>query len=231
MQKLESEFQSRLCMMRVKYYAAVKNQYASAMALENLSPRMKQNARALTAPLLGDADVTSQLLAIFREWDEVASIERLLEPEWLVTTELMIACHEGMENLRPNSQMLVGGLAARINQRLKSHGEDSLHSARKIGVVLQSLGVRTATLGRMGRGLALTLALKRKIHQMGAQFGIDRRIIATLGALEAGYGGLRCPLCEEFGLTKGLRFVEINEHRPREPRRSERGPLLAARDE
>ena len=30
-------------------------------------------------------------------------------------------------------------------------------------------------------------------------------------ALEFGYGGAPCALCEEFGLTGGLRFVEINK--------------------
>ena len=38
-----------------------------------------------------------------------------------------------------------------------------------------------------------------------AAFGISRRTIATSQGLEAGYGGRRCLLCEEFGLTDGLR--------------------------
>jgi hypothetical protein len=215
MRKLEKEFQSRLCMLRVKYHSAVKRQYSSPMDLDGLSPRMKQIARALAAPLLGDAAATSDLLGILREQDDEAAIERSLEPEWLVITDLLIACHEGMEKDCPMSELLVGGLATRINQRLSSHGEGGRYSAKRVGLVLKALGVRTTTLGRMGRGLKLTLPLKRKIHEIAGQLGIDRRAIAPLTALEAGYGGVPCPLCEEFGLGKGLRFSAIHEYQPR----------------
>ncbi len=215
MQKLERDFQSRLCMLRVKYREAVKLHYAAPLDLDGLSPRMKQIARALTAPLLGDAAATAELLGILREQDEESSIERSLEPEWLVITELLIACHEGMETDCPMSELLVGGLTTQINQRLSSHGEDGKLGAKKVGLVLRGLGLRTTSLGRMGRGLKLTLALKRKIHEIAGCLGIDRRAIAPLAALEAGYGGVPCLHCEEFGLGKGLRFTAIQQYQPR----------------
>jgi len=82
MQKLEREFQPQLCMLRLKNHAAVKNQYVASLDLHALSPRMKQIARALTAPLLGAAEKTSDLLRILGEHDEDARIDRSLEAEW-----------------------------------------------------------------------------------------------------------------------------------------------------
>ena len=230
MQELEKKFQPRLCMMRLNNRAAVKNHYLSPMNLEGLSPRVKQIARAFTAPLLGDAESTSKLLTILREHDEEARIERSLEPEWLVTEALLTVCHEGMENGRLVSEILVAGIDKEVKKRLKAQGEDIKLGARKVGGVLKSLGLRTVPLGRLGRGLRLISVLRREIHLIAAQLGIDRRAIAPLTALEYGYGGAPCALCEEFGLTGGLRFIEINSFSPKNHRPFERGPLLAKKD-
>jgi hypothetical protein len=74
-------------------------------------------------------------------------------------------------------------------------------------MVLKALGLSTTRLGRSGRGFAVTSALRRTIHEIAAQLGIDRRTLATTMALKIDYGGARCDLCEEFGLVAGLRFT------------------------
>jgi hypothetical protein len=217
--------------MRLNNYAAVKNHCVSPMDLKGLSPRVKQIARALTAPLLGDPESTSTLLTILGELDGEARIERSLEPEWLVAETLLDVCHEGMENGRTVSEILVGGVAAQVNQKLEAQGEDIRLGAKEVGLVLKSLGVRTVRLGRMGRGLNFTSVLKRKIHAIAAQLGIDRRAIATLTGLEFGYGGAPCALCEEFGLTGGLRFTKSNRIPPQNHRLSGRDPLYDQKPE
>jgi hypothetical protein len=231
MQELEEKFQPRLCMMRLSNYAAVKNQRVPPKDLEGMSPRIKQIARALTAPFLGSAANTSTLLRILRDQDDDARIERSLEPEWLVAEALFALCHEGMESGRRIAEILVGGVAAEVNQTLQIRGEDIRYGAKKVGLVLKSLGVRTALLGRMGRGLKLTSDLKRKIHELAAQLGIDRRAIAASTALEFGYGGAPCVLCKQFGLTSGLRFVKITRFLPREHPSTEHRPIFEQRDD
>ena len=136
-------------------------------------------------------------------------MERALEPEWVVGEALFSLCHEGMEKDLLVSEILVGGVAAHVNRRLEIRGEDFRLSARKAGATLKSLGVRTERLGRLGRGLRFGSALRRQIHEIAMQLGIDRRTIAPLTALEQGYGGAACSLCEQWGLTGGLRFAEI----------------------
>jgi energy-coupling factor transporter ATP-binding protein EcfA2 len=211
MRQIQNEFQSKLCMFRLKNHMAVKNFRVPPNALQGLSGRMRQIARALCAPLLGDEERTSELLAILGEYDLEILLERALEPEWLVAETLFDLCHEGMGTSRILWEILVGEIAYDVNHKLEKHGEDLRLSAKKVGLVLRSLGIHTVRLGRRGRGLNLNSGLKRKIHGLARQLGIDRRWIAMSHALEGGYGGVPCELCEEFGVTGGLRFVEINK--------------------
>ena len=211
MQKLEQEFQPKLLGFRLQNHTAVKNFSLSQDALDGLSPRIRQIARALAAPFLGDVGITSELVQSLGGYDEEGRIDRSLEPEWLVAEALMIVCHPGIENGSFDSEILVGELAAQINQRLADQSEDHRLGPKKVGMVLRGLGLPTTRLGRSGRGLKLTLGLRRKIHEVAAQLGIDRRTIAASMALRTDYGGVRCALCEEFGLTDGLRFTETKD--------------------
>ena len=54
--------------------------------------------------------------------------------------------------------------------------------------------------------------MKRKIHEIAAQLGINRGTIAEVTALESGKGGAPCALCEEFSHGAGLRFEESPLH-------------------
>jgi len=171
---------------------------------------MKQVALALLAPIQGHAESESIVLSALRERDRAGKIERALEPEWLAEEILFGLIHEG-----PIHSILVGGIAASINRKLKFRGEDFRISARKIGSVLKSLGLRTESLGGLGRGLLFTPSMNKQIHAVARHLGISRRTIATSQGLEAGYGGRRCLLCEEFGLTDGLRFNDPSNRTPR----------------
>jgi hypothetical protein len=215
MQELENKFQPQLCMLRLNNYTAVRNFRVSGTNLEGLSPRFKQIAQALIAPLLGDAESTSTLLKILRQRNEESWVERSLEPEWLVAEALFAVCHEQTEEGGIVSEILVGGVASHVNERLDAQGEDIRIGAKKAGLVLKSLGLRTRPLGRLGRGLQFTSDMMRKIHEIASQLGIDRRAIASLTGLESGYGGVPCTLCETLGLTGGLRFVQIRSLPPR----------------
>ena len=85
MKRLEEEFQPKLCKFRLQNYAAVKQFANSPDDFDNLSPRTRQIARALAAPFLGDAGITSELLQVFGGIRLCRGrIECSLEPEWLV---------------------------------------------------------------------------------------------------------------------------------------------------
>jgi len=103
-------------------------------------------------------------------------------------------------------------------------------AARKAGAVVKGLRIKSQDFGRLGRGLQFHSALRRKIHQIAARMGISRRDVVSLTAIEHGYGGARCSLCEESGTTGGLKFVEI----ARSPKRTDtrrRRRLFDSRDD
>ena len=206
---IAKEFQPRLLMYRLINYMNVKNSQVPFEKVRHLTPRMRDLVQGLTAPLLGQPTIEDKLIAILGEFDLDARIERSLEPEWLVVEALFASWHKHI-----GSYFLVGGLCAQINSSLEFRGEDFRLKARSVGGVLKSLGLRTRKLGNLGRGLTSTSAIGTTIHELAQRLGFDRRDFATLSGLEAGYGGSPCVLCEKFGLTAGLRFVDL-QTRPR----------------
>jgi hypothetical protein len=211
MQQIVKEYQNRLLVFRLKNYIAVQEFRMPPDALKGLSPRTQQIARALAAPLLGNPKSTADLVAFLGQHDKDARVERFLEPEWLVGEGLFDLVHQGAQSGRLTTEVLIGGVARHVNLKLKNHGEEIKLSARKAGAVVKSLGLGIERLGRLGRGLRLTVPTKRKVHEIARQLGIDRRTVASSSALETGAGGVSCSLCEEFGLSGGLRFIDSDE--------------------
>ena len=212
MRQIAQRFQPEMLMFRFANHSRVKSFRLPSNVLEDFTPRMKQIALALVAPILRHTESESIVMSALRERDRAAKIERALEPEWLAEETLFGLIHESSVH-----SILVGGVAASINEKLEFRGEGFRISARKIGSVLKSLGLRTEALGSLGRGLLFTPAMRRQIHAVARHLGISRRTIATSGGLESGYGGRRCLLCEEFGLTDGLRFNDPSTRTPHRP--------------
>lgn len=226
MEKIAREFQPKLLMFRLRNCVSVKKSLVSFEKLRGLTPRIRDLAQGMAAPLLGDAIFEDRLFAILQEYDREARIERSLEPEWLVVEALFNLCHKDMGFSRNESALLVGGLSSHINEALAFRGEGIRVTARSVGSVLKSLGIRTRRLGNLGRGLTLTSVLRTKIHELARRFGFDRTDFATFSGLETGYGGPPCVLCEEVGLTGGLRFVDLTARPCRKFRRDQGSRLL-----
>jgi hypothetical protein len=218
MRRIVQKFQSELLMYRFTSYSRVKKFRLASKTLQDCIPRTRQIGHALAAPIQGHSENESIILSTLRERDSEAEAERLLEPEWLVGEALFRECHEG-----EISSILVGGIAASINQKLEFQGEDFRIGARRVGWVLKSLGVPTQRLGSLGRGLTITSSQRRQVHAIARHLGISRRTITSSQGLEAGYGGRRCLLCEEFALTGGLRFDDPGDRAPRLLNQNQRG--------
>jgi hypothetical protein len=227
LQRIAKEFQAKLLTFRLNNRGVVKNFSLPPHVLAGPNRRIKQIAHALIAPLLGDPTATAQLINIFFRVDEEARAERCLEPEWLVAFALFDLCHDNLRQLGIGvtiSNVHVGALAERTNEKLRSDGEGIRLTARKVGAVLNSLDLHTQLLDRSGRGMKFTSALESKIHDLARRLGIDRRTIAFSGGLEAGNGGLPCPYCDRHGLGGGLRFA----HSQPLPKTVLHGPRRAA---
>ncbi len=222
--QLIQEFQPRLLAFRFEYLSRVKRYHHLPKEMLDLTPRMKQIARVLLAPLQGDVNGKSKLISILRDRDRDVRITRTLEPEWLVAEALFRICHLQVSGAGRACNTLVGGVANDVNEFLHDRGEGFKLSARKIGAVLRSLGIMTMRLGNLGRGMVVDLSFLRKVHQLARDLGLDRTILTSTYAIEHGNCGVRCGLCEEFGLTGGLRFAEVNAPR-RKSNRSRTGAV------
>jgi hypothetical protein len=173
------EFQPRLLGFRCDNLLRVRQYQSPQEYLYELTPRMKQLAVALLAPLRDDPQRQSWLITTLRDRDSDSRVALSLEPEWLAVEALFRTCHEGYRGNPRVSNLLVGELALEIRDILKTRGEEASFGARKAGAVLQALGIKTRKLGNRGRGLVLNLPFQRKIHHLAREFGIDRRVLAS----------------------------------------------------
>jgi len=192
MEDLAQRFVPQLLMFRLQNYFRVKD-LAASCHLDHASagPLL---AQALGAAMLGDTRGQKKLIRALSDRELDFQLDRELEPEWLVARALFRFCH------KPLAQTIfVGHLTIYVN-----HFQDVFHeprsSAKRVGLILKSLGFRTRRLGSDGRGLVLTGRLKRQIHMLALQLGITRGHITNSNAIEAGYCGRPCLLCDKHGL-------------------------------
>jgi hypothetical protein len=202
--------QARLLAFRLRNY---RRKRSSELATNSLTPRMRDIARALTIALLGDAELESTVIGLLRPHDVEAKLKRGSEPEWAVALALLISCHPAANHLT------VGKLSFEVDDVLAHQGETYRLTPRKIGDILRSLGIAPERLGNRGRGLRLSQNVLRLIHQTAKAMGITRADILEPETVDAGYAGLPCDLCEEYGLIvdaegRNLRYPDSPGRRP-----------------
>ena len=94
--------------------------------------------------------------------------------------------------------MFVGEIASWVNACRKEIGEEADLKPRAVGSILKSLGLTTDKLDSFGRGLRLTVGVKRRIHQLRQAYGLK--------PTEASIA--ECVLCEEMMRTDGPESAE-----------------------
>jgi hypothetical protein len=94
----------------------------------------------------------------------------------------------------------VGDLTIEVNNLLGKIGETYLLEPRAVGNYLRSLEFNPLKLGSIGRGLRMTQQLARQVHKLATDLGIKRADIVYYQAIDQGYAGQSCPLCDEYGL-------------------------------
>lgn len=188
---IANRLQPKLLTFRLENYARVK---PVALASSCLAPRMRDIARALALPLLGDPDLELELIEIMKPHDAQAKVDRHGEPEWVVFTALFARIHWA------TNVLTVGELTMEVERALANGGESYHLAPRKVGEILRSLGFSTLKLGNQGRGLRISKELVRSIHTTAKNLGVCRADILYPGITASGLGGFPCFDCEEFGL-------------------------------
>jgi hypothetical protein len=191
-EKIGKEFQGKFLDFRLQNYSRISTKVI--LEMPDFTPRMRDLARALVAPLLGNRQLEQQLLDDLGSLNEEAKLSRHGEPEWAVATALFQECH------CTRGSLTVGALTETVNEVLGRIGESYALQPRAVGDVLRSLRLRTRKLGNLGRGLRITQQLTGQVHRLACDLGIKRSDILNYQAVDAGYGGLPCKLCDDYGL-------------------------------
>jgi hypothetical protein len=155
---------------------------------------MRDLARALAAPLQGHRQLEQQLLHDLESQNKEAEFNRHNEPEWVVATALFQECH------CTKGPLTVGGLTTTANELLARIGETYALRPRAVGDILRSLRLQTCKLGNLGRGLRITQQISGQVHRLARDLGIKRSDIVNYEAVDAGYAGMPCKMCDDYGL-------------------------------
>ena len=139
--------------------------------------------------------------------NEEAKFSRHSEPEWAVATALFRECH------RATGALTVGTLTCTVNEILSRIGETYALQPRAVGDVLRSLRLQTCMLGNIGRGSRTTRQFTEQVHRLACDLGIKNSDILRHQTVDAGYAGMPCKLCRDYGLLvqedgKELRTVD-----------------------
>jgi hypothetical protein len=199
----------------MKYYSQVK--IGNRPQVAKFTPRTRDLALALAAPVLGDAQLEDQLFKDLARQDIEAKAARQGEPEWAVATALYLECHHGRGTLT------AGTLACTVSDVLAGNGETYELQPRKVGFILRSLGLNTEKLGNQGRGLRLTSQFVRRVHELALELGIKRADILPYATVDAGYAGRPCFWCNKLGLLTRNDGKKLRSVRPRDYRRPGKG--------
>ena len=211
LESIAAHFQPKLLAYRLQSYNRVLGR--SILQVPDFTPRMKDLARMLAAPLLGDEQLEKELFDALAKQDRAAKLERYGEPEWAVALALYEECH------RTTGTITVGALSGTADRVLYENGETYPLKPRAVGNIVRSLGLDTEQLGNQGRGLRLTARVIDTIHAIAQGFGLKRSDLLPIITTDSGYGGPPCALCEKHGLMvredgTHLRCIEVY-NRPR----------------
>ena len=201
LEAIAAQLQPILLGYRLQNYGEVLMHFHSDVP--DFTPRTKAIARALGAPLLGDETLKRRLYANLLLQDKEAILNRQGEPEYAVAIALYRRSHFG------ESYFTMTELAELVSVVLSEIGETFTLHPRAVGALVRALGFHSEKLGSQGRGIRMTSGFKRKAHEIARDLGIVRSDIVSWLAVEGGYGGYACSLCEEMGL-----MVRSNDGKP-----------------
>jgi hypothetical protein len=188
---IANQFQGQFLGYRLENYSRALSDGFSKMA--DFVPRIRDLTRALAVPLFGHQQFEQLLIEDLRPQNEGAKLSLHGQPEWVVATALFSEVHH-------SGVFTVGDLTIEVNELVEKIGETYFLKPRAVGNYLRSLGFNPLKLGSTGRGFRMTQQLARPVHKLAIDLGIKRADITYYQALDHGYAGKSCSLCDEYGL-------------------------------
>ncbi len=204
-EKLADALQPMLEMFRLLHYVrVVASQYPGFLIF---AQRLRDNARALAAAMLGNEELQERLAGTLESQVHSQQFDRFNQRE----TIIMLALY-GLYHVR-NGDCYVQEVTDEANRILRENGERGLDAPKEVGHILnKSLGFHTR---RRGDGFRLELGLiGREIHSKAKAMGIKRSDILPWATVKSELAGDPCTLCSEFGMMmdhEGQRLLTLDE--------------------
>ena len=195
--KILEEFQPKLLMYRLMNLARVRDLHCDCVELDT---SLADVTNCLASSAADDAELQRSVTELMKkqEADSSAASGGFLRKT--VLEALLTLCHKATQNT-----LTAGEIARAANQLLKGKGEILTLEARAVGDILRSLRIPTERLGAQGRGLVLLLDIRKRLHAIAMDHGIN------LGYTAPG----DCPICLEMdpgvqGPLEDLRPEELD---------------------
>jgi len=177
-ERLADEFQGKLLAFRL---ANRRKFTASKVDVSSLSAATQPLARMLASCVGGDESLQAGVIEILREHDADITASRAEGLSAITLEALLVCCHEARESAtgREISEICNAILSGRRDLRQPS--------PESIGWRLKELGFHTEPIGRTGRGLRFSNAIRSRIHELARAYGACsvREIAAE-----------QCPYCD-----------------------------------
>lgn len=178
-ERIAAEYQAKLLHYRLLNWAKV---HTPAFDLNQFTVPMQEIAYSLTASIVDDDELQSQIVPLLKTFDREIRVDRTSLLAAIVLEILLARCHSTTGKYFP-----VADLTGDVNTVLRGRGEVLEISPENIGWTLRGLGMHTDFISGGRKGLVLLNDTRKEIHDLAAAYGVR-----TLRELPA---KIDCPLC------------------------------------
>src|ERR1700730_13369587 len=161
--RLAADFQPQFLMLRLRNLSVMDQSVASSGQTKFAGLELGGN---LPACIADDPEIVKILTPLLEAHEQELVARRSLDPLVAIVEATWAPAHEGKE-------ISTAQIAQRVNDLLRNRGESLEYSAKEIGWKLKKLGLHRHDNGS-NRVLQFFREMRRRSHQLAAQFGLKR---------------------------------------------------------
>ena len=163
-EEIKNFFQPRLLAFLLANRAkALRSQFDAPM----LADPVREVARCLGACTPDDADLQAELLEVLQSTNAEYLSAKSTDFTTVVVESLLFYSHE-----RPGGHFYIGECAETAEEILVRCGDPIAVTPRRVGEVIDDLGLQTEPRSKTGYRVILTKVVRRRIHELARQLGL-----------------------------------------------------------
>jgi len=163
-EQIAAEYQAQLLHYRFLNLAKV---HAPAFELSQFATPMQEIAYNLGACIVDDKELQAQLAALLKPADSEVRVECASLFTAIVVEVLLVRCHTAT-----GKYFAVIDVCKDVNTVLRARGDVIELSPEKVGWILRALNLHTEFLPGGRKGLALSNAVRKEIHELALAYGV-----------------------------------------------------------